>query len=520
MKMMRSTTFASASLAALAVLLLAFFFYRPTNNWRWDPSFYYAQIRSPIIDGDFNYRDETIPPNGVSQSTEKGLQPSLWPVGPSILWGPFFLAAHGLMLALKPDYANGFSTLYVGLVSAGSALLGLLGVLALYKMCRLFSQARLALLTTVLALFATPLFFYTFRQPLMAHSSSFLFATLVILASVLFEQDKIPLKWSGLILGGFSGVYATLRWSGLLMAIIPIGLLSFRIWKALQADERYATRQALAQLGIFLGMIFLSLTPQFATWYQLNGKWLVNPQFGQIVPFTPIFYLNILFHTNRGLIFWSPFILIGLAGLIWLPLRRLRNILILYVALYILPVAFRWDWYGGGGFGTRYFLELLPIASLGFLALVQRWSSRAWHEYAIIAISVLLILHQMTLMIAVENLGRIDWVKPDDYNRGRPIGAAFFITTPVRVLQRPELWLGGEDVSENKRQAVFFSLLPGTQAPGPFPIPLIGMALLPLGVLAFWALGKLSAAKTLLWVAVLLTLHQVGWCIYFLSVQA
>jgi hypothetical protein len=516
---LKSTVHLSGSLIlAAAIALLAFYFYSPTDNWRWDPSYYYAAIRSPIVEGDFDYRNETIPYNGISQYTAKGLQPSLWPVGPSVLWGAPFLAAHWLMLLFKPAYANGFSSLYIGLVSAVSALMGIIGLMIQYKACCRFGRPQLALLTTALTLFATPLFFYIFRQPLMAHSSSYLFLTLLIWATLLFEQDEIPLKSSGLILGAFTGVYAILRWSGLLIAIIPLGLFGFRIWQAWRTKDHRVMRAILLQIGIFALAIFLCVTPQLATWYQLHGQWLVNPQVGQSIPFTPLHYLNIFFHTNRGLIYWSPFIIVGMVGLLFMPANRLKALFALYVVLYLLPFGFRWDWYGGGGFGPRYLLEILPITSLGFMAMIGRISSRPWARYATLAASLLLVLHQFTLMAAIQNLGRVAWVDPVAYNRGKPLGPNFYITTPLKVLQQPRLLFGYQPNIGDQRQTLYYSLSSGRRSLSLYAIPLIGTIILPVGVLLLSLLDLLPVRKLLPWAAVLLILHQIGWCVYFLSV--
>jgi hypothetical protein len=51
-----------------------------------------------------------------------------------------------------------------------------------------------------------------------------------------------------------------------------------------------------------------------------------------------------------------------------------------------------------------------------------------------------------------------------------------------------------------------------------YAIPLIGTIILPVGVLLLSLFELLPVLKVLLWAAVLLALHQVGWYLYFLSV--
>jgi hypothetical protein len=514
-------TLITASLLILATFLLAFFFYSPTDNWRWDPSFYYAQLRSPVIDRDFNYRDETIPANGAGEYTSRGLQPSLWPVGPSLLWGPFFLAAHGVMLWLRPAFANGSSSLYVGLVSAGSALLGLIGLWVNYLLCRRFSQPGLALIATALALFATPLFYYIFRQPLMAHSTSFLFVALVILASVLLDQGEIPLRWSGLILGAFTGVYGILRWTGLLIAVIPLGIYGYKIWKAWKARDFPVLRKIFLQLVFFASVALLCITPQLITWYQLHGQWLINPQPGFFSP--PLQWTrlaNVFISTNRGLLFWSPYILIGIVGLVVLPYKRIRNLLLLYILLYLLPLGFRQDWFGGGGYGPRFFLEILPAASLGFVALFRNAFERWWVKLALGGLGLLLILLQFSSMVAVENLVQLDWLDYQAYNQGQPLGLTYHLQTPLKLIQQPGLLLGRRPYVGDDRQTFFFHLVAGSRDLKRFAIPLIGLFVLPLGVLGLLLAARMPLKKALFISAVLLIIHQVGWTLYYLSLPA
>ena len=78
---------------ALLFILGMILFFRPTDNWSWDPSFYYAHIRSPIIENDLDFRNETITSGVETPETVTGLQASAWPVGPSILWSPFSVLA-------------------------------------------------------------------------------------------------------------------------------------------------------------------------------------------------------------------------------------------------------------------------------------------------------------------------------------------------------------------------------------------------------------------------------------------
>src|SRR6266542_6908701 len=71
----------------------------PLQNLNWDPSFYYAHVRSPLIDGDLDFSNDGLPPSLVARHTRTGLAPSIWSAGPALVWAPFFLLAHAVTLA-------------------------------------------------------------------------------------------------------------------------------------------------------------------------------------------------------------------------------------------------------------------------------------------------------------------------------------------------------------------------------------------------------------------------------------
>ena len=58
--------------AAVCVAAMIVFF-GPTDNWLWDSSFYYAQLRSPIVDDDLNFRNETVMSGADSRADENGV---------------------------------------------------------------------------------------------------------------------------------------------------------------------------------------------------------------------------------------------------------------------------------------------------------------------------------------------------------------------------------------------------------------------------------------------------------------
>ncbi len=499
-------------LLGVVAFLLALHFFGPTDNWRWDPSFYYAQLRSPIIEGDFDWSDETIPENGVTRRTERGLQPSVWPVGPSVLWAPFFVAAHLYARLANPSApADGFGAPYIAAVAGGSAFYGLVGLLLLYCLCCQFAPRRLALLTAVLVLVASPLFFYVFRQPVMAHSTSFLASASLLLACAMAAQGRLELGRSGLLLGALTGLNAVTRWASILIAIVPLTLYGWQLLALARAGKRAEARRLVVQLlwfGVGFGLVML---PQFALWYQTYGSWLVFPAQGFSTGLLPRNLLNLFFHTNRGLLYWAPFVLTGFAGLSRVRPAPLRLGLALYVGAYLYVLG-RWgDWYSGGGFGARYFIETLPVAAIGFVALVRgAWANRA-ARVLVTGLAMAFILHGLTLLHTYEQAR----LPLDGYGHGGPLGFAYQLENFGYLLRHPGELVGPRPFVAEERQTVVYHLLRGSSQCGLYEIPLAGAVVLSVGLAVAAYAGRFLTAQR---VTALLIVYMVGYSLFFLSI--
>lgn len=510
-----------AILTGCCTLLLLLAFYGPTDNWSWDPSYYYAHIRAPVIDGDFDFRDETIPQGQSTIETATGVQPSLWPVGPSVLWAPFLLVAHSVALLAPWFAADGFSLPYIALVSAGSALYGSLGLLINYRLCRLAGSAALSAVAVGLVLLATPLFFYVVRQPIMAHSTSYLAAVLLLLACMLVDRGSIPLERSGLLLGALFGLQVLTRWSSVVFVLLPAGLLLCSLVQAVWARNPHRALTVIVQGVLAVVAAALVLLPQFAMSYRLYAEWVIVSPY-QVVGFdTSQFLPNLaalLLHSNRGILVWTPFVVLGVLGLVRLRSRRLRVLLLLCAVAHGLLLATRIDWFGGGGYSTRYFIELLPLVSIGFVALFQGqpYQQAPWHwRWRWLVVGVLavgLIIQQFGLLIAVEQ-ARLPLAA---YMEGRPLGLALQRNSVLALSENPAALLRPRPYVQPERQAVLVNYLAGSRNRGDYTIPLVGVMLVPCGLIAGDLYRRWRGVRALGDLTKLLLVYSVGWGLFFL----
>lgn len=494
-------------------------FYGPTDNWSWDPSFYYAQIRSPIIENDLNFRNETLTGVYVLKDTAMGLQASSWPVGPSILWSPFFLIAHVLVLLIAPAQATGFSFPYIALVSFGSMLYGAAGLFVLYKICRHYAGRYLSIVTVLLSFGATPLFFYMFRQPIMAHTTSLLVSATLFGFYIKLVETQLFKNTSGLIFGILLGLSVLTRWSGTIFAIFPAVYFVGQLIEIVKLKEFFRLKGLFQQILIMAISFFVVISPQMALWYRLHGKILVSPQRAAnfVTTVLPINSLKLFFDTNRGVLFWSPFAFVGLFGVLRIPNPSIRVSTLLVIVLQVVLIGYRVDWFGGGGYGARYFIELLPFLAVGFVVLVRGLSNSTLGKIVLAICAIGLIGHQAMLVYSVEH-GPDGWLSMADYFGGQPLGIDWQVRNSLALLRSPLEWFVPRPFVLQERQTILVNIMAGVRDIHAYLIPLGAVMLTPLALLLFSKIRKKVSVAHLLPILLGTAGYFFAWSIYYLAV--
>ena len=482
----------NVGLLVLLVLCSIFLFFGPTDNWSWDPSFYYAQLRSPIIDGDLDLSQEVIPAEQLTPHPVTGLVGSVWPMGVSISWSPFFLAAHIVTLATSGrQAADGLTPMYIAAVGAGSALYGLMGVLITYRICRMFARRDLAALSACLVLLATPLFFYVYRQPLMGHTIGMLVVALLLYSVIQIQQDRIPFRYSGLLLGTLVGLSTATRWIGATTGVFPALLFLMYLIPALRQRDWPQVRAVIRQMLIAGLAASMMLLPQLALWHRLYDQWLRVPVPGQLfttrTTWLPPYIPHLFVHTNRGLLYWAPLLVVGMIGLFRVQPIKLRVILLSYLAAYCYVLGSFVTWHGGGGYGARYFIESLPVLAVGFVVLLRDVWSMRWGRLVIIGLGGVLIMHQLVLVTIVEQ----GWLPLQAYYTGEPLGLRYQWDGLSRLVEHPGDLLLPRPKIAAPHQTAITNLVTGPHPWTVYQIPLVACVVIGCGLIAYHYLARL-----------------------------
>lgn len=356
-----------------------------------DSLYYYAYTRSIVMDRNIDFSNEAFHPklgfpNKPEFSSRTGLITNKFSPGASLLWIPGFILGQslsvvgnlfinfvknsgsmvGIIAPTNFETLEAFFTtdgfgflpqLFVS-VSALSASVG--GLWFVYKTLCIWFQKQIAVLTSLVLLLSTPLFYYTALDPVNSHSGSFLLSAILLYRFSKFLQIKHA-RWQDIILMGII--------SGLLMLVrnqdfvILIPILSTIIFAK---KENFLDK--LNWFVLFGGTVFIIFSVQLVFTVQLFGI-LGSPYLirGENLSWLNPDFIRVLFSKENGLFFFSPVLLFAV---IFLVRMFKKNNLIAVVALvtFLLQLYVVASWGReiiGGPYGSRMFVSILPHLSIG-----------------------------------------------------------------------------------------------------------------------------------------------------------
>jgi len=382
-----------------------------------DSSQYYAYLHSWIFDRDLDFENELRAIPGVwdimTEAHPERPEYNVAPIGTAVVWLPFYLAAHALMLVLSgmgfDVPTGGLASSYAMAAAFGSHVTVLLGLLMVHASLRNWFTVRTSLFATLLVGLASPLIWYLTDQPWMSHACSFFAASLVLWLWARNRESRRMRDWA--LLGAAIGLAMLVRPSHAVLAVLPaLDVI------ALLAAKRPAP-SAIGGAALAIVAIFVVFSWQLATWWFRYGA---EPPPGSPMQWATPAVVEVLLSGHHGLFAFHPVLLFGFIGVIplWRRAPYTAICLTLVLAGYVYMNAAIQSWYGGGSFGMRRFVGVLPFMAPGIAAFGASFVGFCRKRPAVPAALVLVVLTLFNAALVVQyRQGWTDFLRPVSFQQ-------------------------------------------------------------------------------------------------------
>jgi hypothetical protein len=259
--------------------------------------------------------------------------------------------------------ANGYSDPYIRSAAMGTLTWAAVAtVLLMSTLARRLGWAATAI-AVLGAIVTSPILYYLFVVPYMAHGPVFTLSAMVIWGVARAHGKPTLGNW--LIVGVLFGLLVLVRWQALvfLALVLSVGL-----------TDVYRHRIRARWLAAMLALTAVVTSLQLIVWKLLYGSFLTMPQGGKFMDWSCPRWWDVLMHAERGFFVWTPMMAIAMASLVVFA-RDWGALGLGAVAAFVLTVYVNGsvtEWVGNDAFGARRFDLVVPLAALGLASLVER----------------------------------------------------------------------------------------------------------------------------------------------------
>jgi hypothetical protein len=184
-----------------------------------DSPSYFVYLRSAAFDHDLDFANEWAEWGYEEQPlTATGHRRNVHAIGSALVWSPFYAAAHAYVRATRlfgsrAYAADGYAIPYVRATVLGTATVVVLGAFLLFRALVPFFGATLAAVGVLTGTLASPIPYYVFLQPTMAHGIVYGLAALFVWAWI--EAARAPSARAFARLGLLLGLLVLTRWQAI-----------------------------------------------------------------------------------------------------------------------------------------------------------------------------------------------------------------------------------------------------------------------------------------------------------------
>ncbi len=342
---------------------------------------YYAYLPTVFIDHNLSFRlaKENEPvkspsdPNnyGIGIHPQTGNTFNKYSPGTSYLGVPFFITAD-IFTQLTNGTRNGYSTPYQIMMIASGIFYLCVGSAFLFLTCKHLFGRRIALVSTLIIVFATNVFHYGTYDNSFSHIYSYAIVAIYIYLLTRLMDSKTNRSILLIMTGVCLGLIASIRIPNLVLGILVIPVFINR------PSIKILAKDSLQLLVPFI----VVLSPMLYYWWHATGSIITNPYTIFPVDSTAFYGFNLdenkyegftnllhpeignfLFSVRKGLFFWSPVLVFAFISVFSLIKKckyfGIATLAVLCINIYV--CASWWHWPFGGSFGQRPFVDMMPL---------------------------------------------------------------------------------------------------------------------------------------------------------------
>jgi len=335
---------------------------------------------------------------GIRRWPSTGRWLNLHPIGTAVLQAPFFLAADALT-RWSNFPRDGFSVYYQHAAALAGLAYFLAGLAILRRLLARHFTPGVVLATLVSITFGTNLFHYGVYDGGFSHAFAFFLTCAWIALVDAWWGEAAP--GASIALGVVAALIVLTRHTNAIFLLV-LPLFGLERWRDVPPRLRaLADRRGPLAAAAIAGIV--CLLPQLALYKHATGAFVVNAYETHDMGFSfgSPHVVAVLFSTQKGLFFWSPILLLSVAGAAlargWA--RKLVAGAAIVFALQTYIVASWAQWQYGASFGHRAFTDALGLAA-PLMASAFAWAAErppARYTIAVAATAaVLLSVAQMT----------------------------------------------------------------------------------------------------------------------------
>lgn len=285
--------------------------------------------------------------------------------GIAVLWSPFFLMTHAIATVynLQPD---GFSDFYAKMTILPAVFYLVFGLFFLKKFLEKYQDRLITYFTIILIFLGTNLYYYSIKDGLMSHDTTFcLVALLLFLLKTFLDNGKKPYRLF-IAISVTASFIVLIRPTGI---VVLLFLLFLDVRSLKEAGNRFLFFLRLRYSLTFILILMLVYSPQLIYWHYLTGRFMYysyvgegfyNWKFPMLIP--------IWFSPLNGLFLYNPLALLFIAGGIVMIVKKIPNGIFITAFFFLISYIFSsWhSWYYGGGYGSRPFIDFYPLLAIPF----------------------------------------------------------------------------------------------------------------------------------------------------------